>query len=127
MEKSTKIKDVIVESLIYIEWHIEEGVNPIDVSSEMNYPIDLFSQLFSEVTRMELSEYLQLRTLIEARKEWSKTKEIDIIAQKYNQHPEQLIKNFKDKFGYSFFDKESTIVYSKLIGEKLIASISNAA
>ena len=128
MERTIKIEDIIIESLIYIEWHIEDGLKPADISTEMNYSFNVFKQMFSNVTGMELSSYLHLRTLIEAKKEWDITNEIEVIAAKYNQHPELLIKAFKKEFGYSFFDKRNAMPNcSKLIGKELIEAISNAA
>ena len=126
MKRDTTTEGIIIEALIYIEWHIQEGIKPTDISKEMNCPYQSFKQIFNDITGLKLPVYLRLRTLIEAKKEWNMNERIEQIAIKYNLHPESLIRSFKKEFGYSFFDKEITPTYPKLIGKELIKAISVA-
>ncbi|WP_321436301.1 AraC family transcriptional regulator [uncultured Bacteroides sp.] len=127
MKRDTTTEDIIIEALIYIEWHIQEGIKPTDISKEMNCPYQSFKLMFKDITGLRLPVYLRLRALIEAKREWNINERIEQIAIKYNLHPESLIRSFKKEFGYSFFDKEITPTYPKLIGKKLIEAISNVA
>ena len=119
MEARMKEQEIIVESLIHIEWHIDEGVDVRELSQALHYSPQRLSRMFHKVTGIYLSKYIRLRVLMEAKRRLSTYQSLYDIAKAFRLEPETLIRSFRKEFGNSLFSLEE-FSYPQPLGKDLI-------
>ncbi|WP_321334440.1 helix-turn-helix domain-containing protein [uncultured Bacteroides sp.] len=122
MKKTMEAKEIVVESLIHIEWHIDEAINTQELSQAMNCSSRYLNRIFYKVAGISLSKYIRLRILMEAKRRFSFHQSLPEVAQTLKYEPEELLRSFRKEFGDSLFSlKELSLPYP--LGRELIRKI----
>jgi len=122
MEVTMTEQEIIVESLIHIEWHIDERLDAQELSQVMHYSPQRLSKMFYKVTKIRLSKYIRLRRLMEAKRRFTTYQSLHDVAKSFSIEPETLIRSFRKEFGNSLFSLEE-FPYPQPLGKDLIKEI----
>ncbi|WP_321478630.1 hypothetical protein [uncultured Bacteroides sp.] len=112
-------QELVLESLIYIEWNLLGGISVKKTSEAMNCSLQYLGKAFYELLGMRLARYIHLRVLSEARKKVTATYSLKEVAKCFEMSPEKLIYSFQKEFGYSIFS-DRDIAFPLPLGKDLI-------
>lgn len=101
----------IIESLVFIEWHMKEDIDVSRISAEVGYSPRYFKQLFRKVTGVSVNSYLCRRRLTEALK--SLRKEPGNIFTVASEYRFNCVREFKQKFLRQFKIHPAKIDFNK--------------
>lgn len=97
-----EFRDVIFNSLKYIEKNINEDITAYDVAQNAGYSLYYFSRIFKKQVGLSIMEYVKDRRLIKASEEILNGNKIIDVAFNYGyQSHSGFTKAFKNKFGFS--------------------------
>lgn len=96
-----EFKEIINQSLQYIEEHLEETVTLEEIAVHAGYSEFHFSRIFKENMGMTVMEYVNKRKMVKASQEILQGKKIIEVAMKYGwQSHSGFTKAFKKQFGF---------------------------
>lgn len=96
-----KSKEVIKQSLQYIEERLDEGLKILDISGEMGYSEAYFSRMFKAEMHMTVMSYVKRRRLIRASDEILQGSRIIDTALRYGWDSHSgFTKAFRSEFGF---------------------------